>query len=52
MAYDAKAVKIPKAVKQLASTCATKEQRRQLIKDFVEVAETALSAKSNRSKGK
>jgi hypothetical protein len=52
MAYDAKAVKISKAIKQLASTCATKAERKQLIRNYVRVLEMEIGNKANRTKGK
>ncbi len=49
MSYDAKAIKIPKAIKQLASTCDTKAGRKQLIRDFVKVAEANNNSRSARN---
>lgn len=49
MSYDPKAVKVSKAIKQLASTCANKVDRKQLIRDFVKVLESNNTARASRN---
>jgi hypothetical protein len=54
MSYDAKAVKIPKSVKVMASSFATKEQQKAFIKRFVTIAETNFNnyQSKNKNRGK
>ncbi len=50
MAYDPRAVKLPKSVKRRAATIADAHQRGALIRSFVKILEAEQYASKNRHK--
>lgn len=51
MAYDSRAVRVPKATKVMASFIADKSVRKQFIRDQVKILETEVRNRNARNRG-